>query len=244
MISGDIDTSYQTMQRDLVAGGLIAKIGANAFAVWTTIKHHSSYDTGLAWPSVRRLAELTGMGSASVMRALDTLEGEHLLRKVSAGWPSSPGKGKGGRSHTYVACERINVRIGEMVLCTIVVDYVPERLAERLDKIQTALKDPKAPGASELLAQIRILPGPGFVWDAATVSLTAVVPAAQLAQAQAQARVEAQAQAQAQAEVQTAVVTQAVAQAMAEHGIEHRPTKAPPGLKKKVATRIATMTMK
>lgn len=237
MITGDIDTSYQTMQRDLVTGGLIAKIGANAFAVWTTIKHHASYDTGLAWPSVRRLAELTGMGHSSVMRAIETLEAEHLLRKVSAGWPATPAAGGRGRSHTYIACERISVRIGEMVLCTIVIDYVPDRLADRLDKIKQALKDPKAKGSSELLAQIRILPGEGFTWDAASASLIAVVPAAQLAQAQAQARVEAQAQAQAQEQAMTETVTQA----LAAHGIEHKPSKPPPEVRKRFAGQVAAM---
>jgi DNA-binding transcriptional MocR family regulator len=237
MIPGDIDTSYQTMQRDLVTSGLIAKIGVSAFAVWTTIKHHASYDTGQAWPSVRRLAELTGMGHTSVMRAIATLEAEHLLRKVAAGWPSTPAKGGRGRSHTYVACEKVSVRIGEMVLCTIVVDYVPERLAERLDRIQAALKNPEAKGAKELLAQIRIIPGPGFTWDPTTVSLIATVPAAQLAQAQAQAQVEAKVQAQAQAET----VTQAVTQALAEHGIEHRPTSGTTETRKRLAAQLNAM---
>ena len=61
MIAGDIDTTYQTMQRDLFTGGLVGRIGPNAFAVWSAIKHHADFESGFAWPSVRRLAEMTGM---------------------------------------------------------------------------------------------------------------------------------------------------------------------------------------
>ena len=71
-MTGEIDTTYQTMQRDLFAGGLAAKIGANAFAVWSAIKYHADFESGHAWPSIRRLAEMTGIGKTSVMRAVAT----------------------------------------------------------------------------------------------------------------------------------------------------------------------------
>ena len=124
-MTGEIDTTYQTMQRDLFAGGLAAKIGANAFAVWSAIKYHADFESGHAWPSIRRLAEMTGIGKTSVMRAVATLEAEHMLRKAATGWPSNPSKGGRGHSHTYIACERLDVRLGARVICTIVIDYVP-----------------------------------------------------------------------------------------------------------------------
>lgn len=185
MLTGEVDTTYQTMQRDLFTGGLIGKIGANAFVIWTAIKHHADFESGLAWPSVRRLAEMTKMGNATVLRSIEVLEKEHMLRKAAVGWPSTPAKGGKGRAHTYIACERIDVRMGSMVLCTIVVDYVPHRLAERLDAIQQAFKDPKAKGSAELLAQVKIIPAEGFVWDAETRALVKQIPIAQVAEAQA-----------------------------------------------------------
>jgi DNA-binding transcriptional MocR family regulator len=187
MIAGDIDTTYQTMQRDLFTGGLVGRIGPNAFAVWSAIKHHADFESGFAWPSVRRLAEMTGMGNASVMRAVETLEAEHMLRKAAVGWPSTPAKGGRGRAHTYIACERLDVRMGSMVLCTIVVDYVPHRLAERLESIQRAFKDPKAKGSDALLAQVKIIPADGFVWDAEARALVKQIPLAEVAEAQASA---------------------------------------------------------
>ncbi len=186
-MTGEIDTTYQTMQRDLFAGGLAAKIGANAFAVWSAIKYHADFESGHAWPSIRRLAEMTGMGNASVMRAIETLEAEHMLRKAATGWPSTPAKGGRGRAHTYIACERLDVRMGSMVLCTIFVDYVPHRLAERLESIQQAFKDPKAKGADALLAQVKIIPADGFVWDAEARALVKQIPLTEVAKAQAAA---------------------------------------------------------
>jgi hypothetical protein len=184
MLTGELDTTYLTMQRDLFTGGLIGKIGPHAFVIWTAIKSHADFESGFAWPSVRRLAEMTGMGNASVMRAIGVLEAEHMLRKAAVGWPSTPAKGGRGRAHTYIACERIDVRMGSMVLCTIVVDYVPHRLAERLEAIQGAFKNPKAKGADALLAQVRIIPADGFVWDAEARALVKQIPLTEVAEAQ------------------------------------------------------------
>ena len=33
-LHGQLDTSFQTMQRDLFASGMVAQIGVNAFAIW------------------------------------------------------------------------------------------------------------------------------------------------------------------------------------------------------------------
>ena len=54
-MQGRIDTSFQTLQRDLFSSGLAAKIGMNAFGVWLAIKSHADYNTGKAWPGMRRL---------------------------------------------------------------------------------------------------------------------------------------------------------------------------------------------
>jgi len=149
---GSVDTSFQTMQRDLFNSGMAAHIGMNAFGVWLAIKNHADYNTGECWPGMRRLAELTGIGSSSVQRAIKTLIEAKLLRV-------DPSKRKG---NTYVARERIDIRLGNRVLCTVVLDYVPRGLKKRLEEIEQGLTEG---GKPELWAQVEIIPGPGFVWD-------------------------------------------------------------------------------
>lgn len=65
----------------------------------------------------------------------------------------------------HIARERLDVRLGEMVLCTIVVDYVPNSLRSTLGKIQNALKTGEA--SPDAWAEVEIIPGDGFKWDAA-----------------------------------------------------------------------------
>jgi hypothetical protein len=156
-MQGRIDTSFQTLQRDLFASGLAAKIGMNAFGVWLAIKSHADYNTGKAWPGMRRLSDLTGLSLGLIHRSVQTLVDAHLLRVEKAS--------KGGRrGQTYVACERMDVRLGDRVLCTIVLDYVPATLRASLNSIDQALTTGEA--NAETFAQCRIIPGAGFAWDA------------------------------------------------------------------------------
>ena len=71
-MQGRINTSFATYQADLFESGLVAQIGPNAFALWSAIKAHADYQTGLAYPSIRRLMELTGLASATVQKCLHT----------------------------------------------------------------------------------------------------------------------------------------------------------------------------
>lgn len=186
MFSGDIDTTYQTVQRDLFTSGLAAQIGPNAFAVWSAVKVHADFESGQAWPSIRKLADMTGLGSTTVMRAIEALEQAHMLRKEARGWPRNPSKGTRGRTHTYVARERLDVRLGSRVLCTIVVDYLPFQVHKRLKAVKDALQapHPKSPEEQkrldEIWAQVDILPGPGFEWDPEAKKLSAKVHASEL----------------------------------------------------------------
>ena len=170
-MQGRIDTSFQTMQRDLFTSGLAAQIGMNAFGVWLAIKSHADYNTGRAWPGMRRLSDLTGLSLGLIHRSVQTLVDAHLLRVEK--------ESKGGRrGQTYVACERMDVRLGDRVLCTVVLDYVPATLRTSLNSIEEALKTGE--GSPDLFAQCRIIPGPGFAWDASSGSLRASIPAADI----------------------------------------------------------------
>ena len=116
-MEGHINTSFATYQSDLFESGLVAQIGVNSFAIWSAIKAHSDYSTGVSWPSIRRLMELTGLASATVQKALRSLEEHRLLRSEVK-----------GQRRFYLARERLDIRLGQRVICTIVVDYVPAKL--------------------------------------------------------------------------------------------------------------------
>lgn len=169
-MKGEIDTSFITNQRDLFTSGLAAQIGMNAFGVWLAIKSHSDYNTGECWPGMRRLSELTRLSLGAIQKSVQILLDAKLLRLALAG--------KGKRSAKYVARERLDVRIGSRVICTIVIDYVPNRLRERLEKIAKAVSegidDPEA------FAQVDIIPGRDFMWDAEAKMLRAAISIAEL----------------------------------------------------------------
>ena len=165
-MKGEIDTSFETLQRDLFASGMAATIGMNAFGVWIAIKSHTDYNTGECWPGMRRLADLTGLSTGTVQKAIRTLVDAKLLRIVN--------EGAGARTNRYVARERLDVRLGDRVLCTIVIDYVPVRLRKQLDDISTALKTGKSD--PDAFAACEIIPGMGFTWDENAGVLRADIP--------------------------------------------------------------------
>jgi hypothetical protein len=164
---GLVDSSFQTEQRDLFASGVVAEIGVNAYAVWSAIKYHADFNTGHAWPGMRRLGELVGLSKSAVDRAVDVLESAHMLRVIK-----SHNKRRG---QTYIARERISVRIGSRVLCVVVIDYVPAELRSKLERIEQAIaKGQEDPSA---FAEVEILPGDGFDWDPTAKLLRARIPA-------------------------------------------------------------------
>lgn len=167
-MQGQIDTSFQTLQRDLFSSGLAADIGMNAFGVWLAIKAHADYNTGEAWPGMRRLSMLTGLAVGTVQKSVHRLVEAKLLRVVREA------KGRSRRGNTYVARERLDVRFGKVILCTIVVDYVPSSLRSNLNDLEVALATGKA---SEVLADCEIIPGDGFVWDSSAQCLRSKLPA-------------------------------------------------------------------
>jgi len=152
-LKGEIDTTYQTQQRDMFTSGLAASIGVNAFAVWHAIKSHANYQTGKSWPGIRRLMELTGLASASVQSAIKALEDAHLLRVTRL-----------GKKNIYVARERMDVRVGKRVICTIVVDYIPISMRERLAKLKEAALSGDM-DSEDIWADVDVIPGAGMVYD-------------------------------------------------------------------------------
>jgi len=154
-VRGNIDTTYHTQQRDMFTSGLAAQIGVYAYAVWNAIKYHSDFQTGKSWPGIRHLAEITGVSKASVEKAIDTLVQAHLLRVT-----------KRGQRNVYVARERLDVRVGDRVICTIAIDYVPARMRERLEQLKSASAGEIE--AADVWAEVELIPGPGLSLDASS----------------------------------------------------------------------------
>ena len=173
MIEGNIDSSFTTEQRDLFASGIVAEIGVNAYAVWSAIKFYADYNTGHAWPGMRKLGEKLGLSAMTVKRAIDQLETAKMLRIVAS---STKRKGQ-----TYIARERMSIRLGKRVLCTIVIDYVPGTLRGKINRLESALTtgedDPEA------FAEVEIIPGEGFQWDNTTRTLRGQVAAREIPRA-------------------------------------------------------------
>jgi len=173
MIEGHIDSSFTTEQRDLFASGIVADIGVNAYAVWSAIKFYADYNTGHAWPGMRTLGEKLGLSPMTVKRAVDTLVAASMVRVVAS---STRRKGQ-----TYIAREKMAVRLGKRVLCTIVIDYVPGTLRGKINRVEQALTtgedDPEA------FADVEIIPGDGFDWDPASRTLRGKVAAKEIPRA-------------------------------------------------------------
>lgn len=170
MRQGTINTSYFTSQSDLFTSGVAAEIGMNAFGVWLAIKSHADYNTGLCYPGMRRLAKLTGLSLGCVSNSVQTLVEARLLRIVT--------KGQGKRGNKYIARERLDVRLGTRVLCTIVLDYVPLRLRKQVEQIEEKLKVGEPD--QDFFANCEIIPGEGFVWDKNSGMLRTVIRAREI----------------------------------------------------------------
>jgi len=158
-------------QRDMFTSGIVAEIGVNAYAVWSVIKSYADFATGEAFPGMREIGKELGLGKSTVQRAVDVLQKSHMLRIVE----DARYKRKG---QTYIARERLAVRLGDRIICFVVIDYVPVRLRKQIGDINKALKNGK--DDDEIWAQVEIVPGEGFVWDAQSQTLKASVKASAL----------------------------------------------------------------
>lgn len=82
-MEGEIDSTFQTQQRDMFTSGIVAEIGVNAYAVWSVIKCYADFATGEAFPGMREIGKKIGVSPATVMRAVEVLEKSHMLRIVA-----------------------------------------------------------------------------------------------------------------------------------------------------------------
>ena len=164
-MDGKIDSTFGTFQRDMFESGLVAELGANCFVIWIAIKTHADFNTGIAWPSIRRLAAITGLADKTVQKAIKELEAASLLRIVKSGNQRA--------SNRYIARERLDVRLGSRLLCRIVIDYVPEAIKSQLHKISETLKTGER--NPDAFSEVEIIPGDGFMWNPETGTLKGAI---------------------------------------------------------------------
>lgn len=171
VMEGEIDSTFQTQQRDMFTSGIVAEIGVNAYAVWSVIKCYADFGTGEAWPGMREIGAKIGLGKSTVQRAVEVLQAAHMLRVVA------DAKFK-RRGQTYIARERLAVRLGGRIMCFVVVDYIPTRLRGQLNRINQALKTGE--DDQNAWAEVEIIPGEGFVWDDKSHTLKSSIRAASI----------------------------------------------------------------
>jgi Helix-turn-helix domain len=154
-MKGEINTSFYTGQSDLFDSGIAASVGMNSIGVWLAIKTMADNRSGIAYPSVRRLAEVTGLATSTVQNCLKVLQQANFLRMVSSG--------SGGKSARWIARERLEVKIGNHPVCVIAIDYVPSKMRKRLADLSHALENDIVD--EETFAACDIIPAEGFAWD-------------------------------------------------------------------------------
>lgn len=172
-MEGEIDSTFQTQQRDMFSSGIMAEIGVNAFAVWSVIKCYADFTTGKAFPGMREIGKKIGVSQPTVTRAVKALQAAHMLRVTD----DAKFKRKG---QTYIAREKLAVRLGGRVMCYVVIDYVPARLRGQINRINQALKTGEHD--EEAWAEVEIIPGEGFAWDEKSKTLKASVKASLMPQ--------------------------------------------------------------
>lgn len=165
-MEGRIDSTFGTFQRDMFESGLVSEIGANCFVIWIAIKTHADFNTGTAWPSIRRISAITGLSDKTVQKSLKELQAAHLLKIVQSGNQRA--------STRYVARERLDVRLGNRLLCRIVMDYIPSKIKASMHAITETLKSGER--NPDAFADVEIIPGDGFRWNADTGTLQAQIP--------------------------------------------------------------------
>jgi DNA-binding transcriptional regulator YhcF (GntR family) len=132
--------------RGLVQDGVIADVGATAFAVYIAIKSHTDLQTGNAWPSIATLAKQVGCSPDTVERSQKKLVEAGLL-KVE----------KRGRSNVYSVIERIDM---------VTMDGAPWGTAERkyasmqygnfVEELQRLAKTGNLPGDRAITVNVTV----------------------------------------------------------------------------------------
>ena len=96
--------------------------------------------------------KITGLSTDPVQASIKKLVAHHLLRVK-----------KRGQKNLYVARERMDVRVGGQVICSVAVDFVPSTMRERLAKLKGATSGEMQ--SADVWAEVELIPGKGLRLD-------------------------------------------------------------------------------
>jgi DNA-binding transcriptional regulator YhcF (GntR family) len=113
--------------REMVQSGEIARVGTVPWAVYCVVKSHTGFETGNAFPSTARIADLVGVSHHTVFRALKKL--------VEAGLISADKKR--GRGSVYSVIEKIPMSdLNGEPWATAETKYIPLQFSNLIAEIQ------------------------------------------------------------------------------------------------------------
>lgn len=122
--------------REQVQSGEIARVGAVPWAVYCAVKSHTGLETGDAFPSNARIAELVGVSMDTVQRALKKLAEAGLVNAVK----------RRGRGSSYSVNEKIPMDDSKgQPWATAERKYVPLQFTNFVDELQRLAKTGNLP---------------------------------------------------------------------------------------------------
>lgn len=110
------ETVWFHLFRAMLENGDAAKMGGNAFLTYCSIKSHTNFKTGKAWPGIDVLMTKTGLSKSQVLRELKTLEDMGYITRE-----------KQGRKNVYTLRERVGISDDQgRPVASATWDYVPD----------------------------------------------------------------------------------------------------------------------
>jgi DNA-binding transcriptional ArsR family regulator len=110
------ETVWFHVFRSMLENGDAAKMGGNAFLTYCSIKAHTNFKTGRAWPGIDVLMAKTGLSKSQVLRELKTLEDMGYITRE-----------KQGRNNVYTLREKVGISDDKgRPVADATWDYVPD----------------------------------------------------------------------------------------------------------------------
>lgn len=77
------------------------------------------------------------------------------------------------KTNHYISRERMDIRVGSKVVCTVIVDYIPAQMRDRLARLKGAASGDIS--KEDVWAQVELIPGPEMKLDASTKTFKTAV---------------------------------------------------------------------
>lgn len=92
-------TQWFRIFKEMIDSGAAAALGPHTFIVYSVIKSHSNFETGISFPAIETIRDKSGISLAQVKRCLKKLEIEKYIKKE-----------KKGRCNTYMINEFLKIQ--------------------------------------------------------------------------------------------------------------------------------------